>query len=144
MFLVRAIKCWFIWGGIDCLGWGLQLGKVGIIGISNRGSVGVDIPSGIIVLIGKKGCVVGNSNVICVSGSWGSLCFFVSCESSLDSCCWSSSFRLFVRSCSSTGSFSACGSKVVISSMNGVGDWGGGPSLVADSSGVLSNFRFFV
>ena len=104
----------------------------------------MDIPSGMVVLIGMKGCVVGNSNVICVSGSWGSLCFFVSCESSLDSCCWSSSFRLFVRSCSSTGSFSACGSKVVISSMNGVGDWGGGSSLVADSSGVLSNFRFLL
>ena len=71
--------------------------------------------------MGMKGCVVGNSDIVCVSGSWGNLCFFVSCESSLVSCSWSSSFRLFVRSFSS-GSFSACdGSKVVISSMNGVG-----------------------
>ena len=113
-----------VWDG------GCSWEKVGIIGFSNRGSVGVDIPSGIIVLIGMKGCVVGNSNVICIFSYFfvfrdhgGGLCFFVSCESSLDSCCWSSSFRLFVRSCSSAGSFSACdGSKVVISSMNGVGD----------------------
>ena len=87
--------------GVESIVWdgGCSWEKVGIIGISNRGSAGMDIPSGIIVLIGMKGCVVGNSNVICVSGSWGSLCFFVSCESSLDSCCWSSSFRLFVKSC---------------------------------------------
>ena len=81
----------------------------------------MDALSVVIVLMGMKGCVVRNSDIVCVSGSWGSLCFSVSCESSLVSCCLSSSFRLFVRSFSS-GSFSTCDeSKVIISSMNGVG-----------------------
>ena len=82
----------------------------------------MDKPSGIIVSMGMKDCVVGSSDVVgVVSGSWEVLCFFVSCESTLASRCWSSRFRLFVRSFSS-GSFSTCDeSKVIISSMNGVG-----------------------
>ncbi len=103
----------------------------------------MDRPSGIIVSMGMRGCVVGSSDVVGVSGSWEVLCFFVSCGSSLGSCCWSSRFRLFVGCCSS-GSFSACDrSQGVVSSKNGVGDWGGELSLVVELSGVFSDLCFF-
>ena len=56
-----------VWG-CSCI-WG----KVGNVGVSNKGSVGVYTPSVTIVLIGMKGCVVGSSDLVSVSGSWGDL-----------------------------------------------------------------------
>ena len=87
--------------GVDSIVWGrgCSWGYVDIVRVSNWGLVGVDKPFGIIVSMGMKGCVVGSSDVVGVSGSWEVLCFLVSCGSSLVSCCWSSRFRLFVRSC---------------------------------------------
>jgi hypothetical protein len=57
--------------------------KVGIVGVSNKGSLSMYTSSVVIVLMGMKGRVVGSSDVVCVSGSWGNLCLFGSCMSSL-------------------------------------------------------------
>ena len=64
-------------------GLGCSWEKVGIVRISNKGSVGMYTSSVTIVLMGMKGDVVGSSYLVCVSRSWGSLCFFGSCTSSL-------------------------------------------------------------
>ena len=90
-----------------------------------------------------KGCVVGCSDLVFVSGSWGNLCFFGSCASSLICCCWFRCFRLFVWGCSWGSFYDWDGSALVILSMNGVGSWGGS-SLMAEPSGVVKNICFFI
>jgi hypothetical protein len=61
-----------------------NIGIIGFIGLGNT------IQSNQISAanLGMKGYVVGSSDLVCVSRSWGSLCFFGSCASSLICCCW--------------------------------------------------------